>query len=55
MWELVEALRALDYEIRFIGSDRPGTIVYCDEHQVVTQRPQPGRRRPWNWEVRLSR
>ena len=55
MWELVALLRDLGHEIRFIGSDRPGTILYYDEHQVVTRRPPPGRRRPWNWEVPLGR
>lgn len=55
MWELVTLLREMGHEIRFIGSNRPGTIVYYDEHQVVTRRPQPGRQRPWNWEVPLGR
>src|SRR5262245_15731614 len=55
MWALAAHLRESGCEVRFIGSDRPGTIIYYDEHQVVTRREKRGRRRAWHWEVRLRR
>jgi len=54
-WDLVMLLQDSGHAIRFIGSDRPGMIIYYDEHQVATERPRVGRHRPWNWEVCLKR
>src|SRR5262245_28736761 len=55
MWELATHLRGSGCQVRFIGSDRPGTIIYYDEHQIVTRREKRGRRRAWHWEIRLGR
>jgi hypothetical protein len=49
--ELAKLLQKAGKEIRVIKSNRPGTIVYYDEHQIVTLRPRPGRRRDCYWEA----
>jgi hypothetical protein len=52
--KLVKLLVTSGHSVRFIASDRPGTIVYYDEHQVVTRRPLPGRRRDCYWELPIA-
>jgi hypothetical protein len=51
---LVTILRQLGYPVRSILSDAPGRIVYYDEHQIVTRRPFPGRRRHYHFELPID-
>jgi hypothetical protein len=44
MWELVALLSMINVPIRFIRTDRPGRLLYFDDHQIVAD--QRWRRRP---------
>jgi hypothetical protein len=45
MWDVVSVLQEAGQPVRFVWTDHPGEIVYCDNYQIVALRPHYGRRR----------